>query len=241
MIGDDLPMTMEEIADELGEDEGDFYHIWNALISVGMIINKDDCYYISNWDKRQFKSDSSTERVKRYRKNQAKKDETLPKRFSNAPEQIQSRTDTEAEAAAPIDKEAGDIFTFFESNISPLTPFISDSIQEAINEYGHSAVMDAMTETANYGARNWKYTNTVLERWRREGRDKQNGKRPSKQDKAQELLNIIRTYGRFRFKEAKPVLEQANLLAAVKSMGGWSNVCSLQADQIPFEYYRVMQ
>lgn len=53
---------------------------------------------LANWDKRQYVSDSSTERVRKHReaKKHAKEtSETLPKRSSNAPEQIQNRTDTE--------------------------------------------------------------------------------------------------------------------------------------------------
>lgn len=239
MIGDDLPMTMEEIADELDIDPGDFYHIWAALLSVSMIEDKNDCYYIANWDKRQFKSDSSTARVKRYRKKKSKEGETLQKRFSNAPEQIQNRTDTEA-TAAPIDNEAGEIFTFYENNISQLNPFISDSINRAIDEHGHKTVMDAMIETANYGATSWKYTDTVLERWKREGRGKSNGKRPSKQDKAQTLIGIVKKFGRHRAKQAMVELEREGLLDAAKQIG-WYDLCSMQEKDIPFAYYRVMQ
>lgn len=65
-------------------------------------INPD--WTIKNWGKRQYSSDSSTERVKKYRERQksaqkstetghAERDETLPKRSSNALEQ--NRTDTE--------------------------------------------------------------------------------------------------------------------------------------------------
>lgn len=45
-----------------------------------------------NWNGRQFKADVSTERVKRFRERQPKRDETVS---CNVPEQIQSRADTE--------------------------------------------------------------------------------------------------------------------------------------------------
>lgn len=56
----------------------------------------DSDWNLLNWGKRQYESDSSTERVRRYRekqKQQAVTNETLPKRSSNALEQ--NRTDTE--------------------------------------------------------------------------------------------------------------------------------------------------
>lgn len=56
----------------------------------------DSDWNLLNWGKRQYESDSSTERVRRYRekqKRQAGTNETLPKRSSNALEQ--NRTDTE--------------------------------------------------------------------------------------------------------------------------------------------------
>lgn len=72
-------------------------------------INPD--WTIKNWGKRQYSSDSSTERVKKYRERQksaqkstetghAERDETLPKRSSNALEQ--NRTDTEEKTLSGV-------------------------------------------------------------------------------------------------------------------------------------------
>jgi len=94
MIGEDLPMTMPEIADELEISESDLSNIWNTLIAVGMIEFHDECFCIASWDKRQFKSDSSNERVKRYREKQSDNDVTLPKRYSNA---LDTDTDTDTD------------------------------------------------------------------------------------------------------------------------------------------------
>lgn len=64
----------------------------------------DEKWNILNWDKRQYISDSSTERVRQYRERK-KQDETLPEHreteFVTAPEQIQSRTDTEQKHKEP--------------------------------------------------------------------------------------------------------------------------------------------
>lgn len=55
---------------------------------------------ICSWEKRQYASDSSTSRVKKFRekqKNQDVSDETFPKRSSNGLEQIQNRTEQNRE------------------------------------------------------------------------------------------------------------------------------------------------
>ena len=83
------------IAFALRVSEDDLAETKDVFLRRGFI-NED--WTLSNWDKRQYVSDSSTERVRKHR--QAKKEaqetsETLPQRSSNASEQIQNRTDTE--------------------------------------------------------------------------------------------------------------------------------------------------
>jgi hypothetical protein len=64
----------------------------------------DDTWNVLNWNKRQYVSDSSTERVRQYRE-RLKQDETLPKQDATedvtAPEQKQNRTDTEQKQKEP--------------------------------------------------------------------------------------------------------------------------------------------
>jgi|GEM_PF-2090142 len=68
-VTDDMPVTLEEIADETGLDDSVFTAIFDALCEIGVVEcgRDDDIISIPNWDKRQFKSDASTKRVKRYR------------------------------------------------------------------------------------------------------------------------------------------------------------------------------
>jgi hypothetical protein len=84
-----------EIAFHLRITDAELDETKALFISKGFI---DDKWTLLNWDKRQFKSDSSAERVSRHRANkkQASNDDvTLQQRQSNALEQIQNRTDTE--------------------------------------------------------------------------------------------------------------------------------------------------
>lgn len=67
------------------------------LTSLGLVaISADSTLIIANWSKRQYRSDSSLERVRRYRNS----DSPLPIQICNGPEQnrteqIQNRTDTD--------------------------------------------------------------------------------------------------------------------------------------------------
>lgn len=63
-----------------------------TLVDAGLFHNNDGILSPNNWDKRQYKSDSSKERVERHREKKRNVTTPLP---VTPPEQIQNRTDTE--------------------------------------------------------------------------------------------------------------------------------------------------
>lgn len=67
LISEGLPITFDEVAHEAGLPDEVCEAIIHAFISLNMIQVGDDTYIVSNWDKRQFKSDNVNERVKQYR------------------------------------------------------------------------------------------------------------------------------------------------------------------------------
>src|ERR1035441_6103457 len=73
-----------------------------AFLDGGFIDNR---WNLINWDARQYISDSSTERVRKYREG-LKQSETFLKQDETvsvtAPEQIQNRTETETEQKKPV-------------------------------------------------------------------------------------------------------------------------------------------
>lgn len=69
LISDDLELTPDEIREETGLDANDFDAIIIGLTQFGLIIT-DGCWEICNWDKRQFISDNSAERVRKHRAEQ---------------------------------------------------------------------------------------------------------------------------------------------------------------------------
>ena len=89
---DDLQkLTPNEIAFALRITTEDLLETKKVFIKKGFI---DEEFTILNWDKRQYISDNSTQRVRKHRQ---KQDETLQKRSETVtvtpPEQIQNRTD----------------------------------------------------------------------------------------------------------------------------------------------------
>lgn len=113
LLSENVPVIAEDLADEAAIDIDDVKEGIKAFIQQNMLEEVDGVLHLVNWDKRQFVSDSSTERVKRYRQRQTHADtdnnETLHKRYSNVPEtppenrdRVQSTdTETEKEREAP--------------------------------------------------------------------------------------------------------------------------------------------
>jgi len=60
-------------------------------------------------------------------------------------------------------------FSYYESNIGALTPFIADAIQQDIDDYSETWVIEAIREAVKSEARNLKYVEAILKRWKRDG------------------------------------------------------------------------
>lgn len=92
----DLPkLSHEEIAFQLRIDDETLHETFQLFQAKGFI---DKNHKITNWDKRQYKSDTSTERVKRHRRKSINNnDETQVKRFRNVtvtPPETETETET---------------------------------------------------------------------------------------------------------------------------------------------------
>jgi len=240
MLGKNIPMTEDDIAFEIGMGIGDFQHLFAAFVEYEMIAHNGKDFCITSWNKRQFKSDDSSERVKRYREKKAKESVTLQKRYSNA---LDTDTDTDTDTENN-DSDFGLVITTYENNITPITPIVSEKIQAAVDEFGNDDVIEAIGLAAKADVRKWNYINGILKSWRKDGKQKSkstNGNKQSKPEQAEHLISIIGKYGRHKFSQAKPELEDAGMLPAVKRMGGWSRLCELKADRIKFAYYEAVK
>ena len=84
----------------------------------------------------------------------------------------------------PADITAGEtrpnIFSLYEDNIGPLTPLVSDELNDALDNNPEEWIVEAIQEAVKYEARNWKYIEAILKNWKTEGRSGGKARRHTK-------------------------------------------------------------
>lgn len=99
---------------------------------------------------------------------------------------IESELDSESETVDPIIE----LTTLYENEIGMITPFSKDMLIDAANEFPVAWFKPAFEEAVKHEARNWKYIETILRRWKSQGF--KSNKKPEKKsngDVTQELIN----------------------------------------------------
>ena len=61
------------------------------------------------------------------------------------------------------------VFRVYQDNIGVLTPMIAEALQDAERSDGPEWVCAAIDEAVKNNVRTWRYIETILERWRKEG------------------------------------------------------------------------
>lgn len=62
------------------------------------------------------------------------------------------------------------IFKLYEENIGPLTPMIADVLRDCEKDYPYEWISDAMEEAVMNNARSWRYIDSILRKWKENGR-----------------------------------------------------------------------
>ena len=75
------------------------------------------------------------------------------------------------------------IYRLYEENIGPLTPLIAEELKEAESAYPAEWIQDAMRIAVENNARNWRYVNAILNRWKEKGRDERKNRRDTEKDR----------------------------------------------------------
>jgi hypothetical protein len=125
-ISEDMPVTLEDLEDELGLPGEIIDQLIDEFASMGMINGK-ATLKISNWEKRQFKSDNSTERVREYREKRS--NVTLPKRYSNV---IDTDTDTDTEQIRGEEEETATTSPIYQSQFQDHRPAEAEQLYRDI-------------------------------------------------------------------------------------------------------------
>lgn len=88
-----VPVTFRELSGIVSVTVDETQRIVSQLMERGMLSRREDgAFVVDNWDRRQYSSDSSTERVRRFRERN-KGGETFPERSGHVPETAQNTDD----------------------------------------------------------------------------------------------------------------------------------------------------
>ncbi|MHB8133757.1 MAG: DnaD domain-containing protein [Anaerolineaceae bacterium] len=70
--------------------------------------------------------------------------------------------------------ERPNIYYLYEANIGPLTPLISEALQEAEEIYPADWIDEAIKIAVENNVRRWRYIEAILKSWKERGRDEKN-------------------------------------------------------------------
>jgi len=137
-----------------------FQRVLNRLVRVGLVVSKEGAYTMHNWDKRQWKSDTSNERVQRYRKTQ--------RNVTVTPPDTDTDTDTEADTERLLLLRP-QIFALYERTFGLVSAAMQPVLEDAEQRFPAEWIDAAFQEAAENRARSWRYVEAILKRWEQEG------------------------------------------------------------------------
>ena len=80
----------------------------------------------------------------------------------------------QATVALPLAEARPNIFSLYEQNIGLLTPLMADTLMDAEKSYPLEWIEEAMKIAVERNARNWRYIDAILSKWKEKGRDEEN-------------------------------------------------------------------
>ena len=87
------------------------------------------------------------------------------------------------ESARVMAVPKSNVFKLYEENIGALTPLLADVLREAEKEYPAEWFEEAFAIAVTRNARNWKYVEAILTRWKEKGKDERKDKQDAAKDK----------------------------------------------------------
>jgi DNA replication protein len=74
-------------------------------------------------------------------------------------------------AHTTLDQIQPNIYQLYQENIGPLTPIIADALKKAEDLYSEAWIKEAIQIAVQNNVRRWRYVESILDRWQKEGRD----------------------------------------------------------------------
>lgn len=93
------------------------------------------------------------------------------------------RTTNEPRFPIELEPERPNIYTLYEENIGPLTPMISESLDDAEKTYPVQWIEDAFRIAVGNNIRNWRYISAILNGWQQKGRYEQKDRRDTEESR----------------------------------------------------------
>lgn len=78
--------------------------------------------------------------------------------------------------------ERPNVFVLYEQNIGSLTPLIADQLRDAEQTYPLTWIEEAIGIAVQNNSRKWRYVQSILERWRQEGKQDGDNRRDSQKE-----------------------------------------------------------
>lgn len=91
------------------------------------------------------------------------------------------RFTSDADFPVEIGEEGPNIYRLYEQHIAPLTPLIAETLREAEERYPAEWIAEAMKIAVERNARNWRYVEAILKRWKEEGKGERKAGRDSQE------------------------------------------------------------
>jgi DnaD/phage-associated family protein len=92
------------------------------------------------------------------------------------------RPSPDDEAPITLLVERPNVFVLYEQNIGALTPMIVEELRDAEKSYPARWIEEAIKIAVENNVRRWRYVQTILERWRQEGKQDAYGRRDTQRE-----------------------------------------------------------
>ena len=88
------------------------------------------------------------------------------------------------ESTTKVSRAKTKIFAAYEENIGALTAMMAEMLIDAEQEYPEAWILEAIALAVQNNKRNWRYCETILKRWKSNGKDEGKGKPKPTHDEA---------------------------------------------------------
>jgi DnaD/phage-associated family protein len=171
--GDLSKITNDELCAALRINKKELDKTKDLFFAKGFI---SETFQIVNWDKRQFVSDNSTDRVKKFRDRCRNANETFQKQsdeVSETPPEAEADTDTDLELSSSTSttRTREEVCKLFQQEIGVMSPSMRDKVHSAIDDYSPDWTYYAIERAVLQGKRSMAYILAVLSGWKTDGFD----------------------------------------------------------------------